>query len=373
MATIQKREGKNGQTYRVMIRMHGYPPVQRSFKRLTDAKAWAQETELGMRRGDIRSTASEAKKRTLGDVITKYKEDILPHKAPSSQRVETTYLNHWERELGEYALSFLTHEIISRKIAQLTNAGDQRAQLEDGEKPAKPKSRKTVKHYRDNLEILLKFAQKWGWIGSANPMEGVNRITKATKERVRFLDDDERKAILAACKASPNKQLYPVVVFALSTGARKNEILKLTLRDLDLERHLAVLRETKNRETRKAPIVSYLKAVLEEHLKWREKYLTKRDIKSDYLFPRSDGKGAIDIRKAWENAREKAGIIDFRFHDLRHSAASYLAMNGASQLEIAEVLGHKTLQMVKRYSHLSEDHTRDVVEKMNDKIFNMAD
>ncbi len=73
MATIQKRDGKNGQTYRVMIRMHGYPPVQRSFKRLTDAKAWAQETELGMRRGDIRSTASEAKKRTLGDVIEKYK------------------------------------------------------------------------------------------------------------------------------------------------------------------------------------------------------------------------------------------------------------------------------------------------------------
>ena len=73
--------------------------------------------------------------------------------------------------------------------------------------------------------------------------------------------------------------------------------------------------------------------------------------------------------KAWENARTRAGIIDFRFHDLRHSAASYLAMNGASQLEIAEVLGHKTLQMIKRYSHLSEDHTRKVVEKMAGKIF----
>ncbi|MGI9360720.1 MAG: tyrosine-type recombinase/integrase [Parasphingorhabdus sp.] len=369
MATIQKREGKNGQTYRVMIRIHGYPPVQRTFKRLTDAKNWAQETELGMRRGDIRSASSEAKKRTLADAIEKYREDILPHKAISSQRVETTYLNHWERELGTYALSFLTHEIISKKVAQLTHAGDQRAQLEEGQKPAKPKSRKTVKHYRDNLEILLKYAQKWGWLGSASPMEGVNRITKANKERVRFLDDNERKALLAACKASPNEQLYPVVIFALSTGARKNEMLKLTLRDLDLERQVAILRETKNRETRKVPIVGYLKNVLEEHLKWRAEYLDKREIKSDFLFPRSDGKGAIDIRKAWENARDAAGIIDFRFHDLRHSAASYLAMNGASQLEIAEVLGHKTLQMVKRYSHLSEDHTRAVVEKMNDKIF----
>jgi integrase len=145
--------------------------------------------------------------------------------------------------------------------------------------------------------------------------------------------------------------------------------LKLKLSDLDLERQVAILRETKNRETRKAPIVGYLKGVLEEHLKWRKKYLAKREVKSDYLFPRSDGKGPIDIRKAWENARDKAGVIDFRFHDLRHSAASYLAMNGASQLEIAEVLGHKTLQMVKRYSHLSEDHTRDVVERMNKKVF----
>ena len=121
MATIQKREGKNGQTYRVMIRMHGYPPVQRSFKRLTDAKAWAQETELGMRRGDIRSTASEAKKRTISDVIAKYKEDILPHKAPSSQRVETTYLNHWERELGERLPNSQTRVINERSLRVARN------------------------------------------------------------------------------------------------------------------------------------------------------------------------------------------------------------------------------------------------------------
>jgi len=75
------------------------------------------------------------------------------------------------------------------------------------------------------------------------------------------------------------------------------------------------------------------------------------------------------ITKAWLTAIEKAGIDNFHFHDLRHSCASYLAMNGASLAEIAEVLGHKTLQMVKRYAHLSEQHTLGVVERMNKKIF----
>ena len=76
--------------------------------------------------------------------------------------------------------------------------------------------------------------------------------------------------------------------------------------------------------------------------------------------------------RAWHKARKRAGIDDFRWHDLRHSAASYLAMNGASLAEIAEILGHKTLAMVKRYAHLSEAHTARVVERMNERIFGSA-
>ena len=78
---------------------------------------------------------------------------------------------------------------------------------------------------------------------------------------------------------------------------------------------------------------------------------------------------SICIRTAWETAIKKADIVNFRFHDLRHSTASYLAMNGASLVEIAEILGHKTLQMAKRYSHLSEDHKTMVLERMNMKVF----
>ena len=89
----------------------------------------------------------------------------------------------------------------------------------------------------------------------------------------------------------------------------------------------------------------------------------------DYVFPSQDGTAPRQIKRPWEAAVKLAELEDFRFHDLRHSAASYLAMNGASLAEIAEVLGHKTLQMVKRYAHLSDQHVAGVVERMNKAIF----
>jgi integrase len=78
---------------------------------------------------------------------------------------------------------------------------------------------------------------------------------------------------------------------------------------------------------------------------------------------------AIELFLEWEFAIKRAEIENFLFHNLRHSKASYLAMNGASLLEIADILGHKTLQMVKRYSHLSEDHKTNVLQRMNQKVF----
>ena len=96
-----------------------------------------------------------------------------------------------------------------------------------------------------------------------------------------------------------------------------------------------------------------------------KKLSSVRRIDDDRVFPLTPDQ----VRWHFSSALKKAEIEDFRFHDLRHSAASYLAMNGATLAEIAEVLGHKTLQMVKRYAHLTEQHTSKVVERMNKKIF----
>jgi integrase len=373
MATIQKREGKKGPSYRVMVRMKGFPDQVRTFKRLTDAKQWAQETETGIRKGEFKNVIRTAASKTLQDVIDRFRKEVFVHRAETTKRAEASFVAHWERELGRYALAYITADMISEKMGALAAAGDGRRKLVDGEKPKKPsrpKSPKTLKHYRDTLAMLFKYAAQWGWTGSS-PLDGVNRITKIRNERTRFLSDDERKRLLDACKASDNEHLYAVVVFALSTGARKGEILSLTLSDLDLARDTAILRDTKNGDTRAVPVVLHLRTVLEGQIAKVTAFYDALEgaPKTRWLFPRRDGLEPIDIRKAWENARDAARLEDFRFHDLRHSTASYLAMNGASLVEIADILGHRTLQMVRRYAHLSESHVKGVVTQLNEKLF----
>ena len=376
MATIQKREGKKGPSYRVMVRMKGFPMQVKTFKRLTDAKQWAQDTESGIRKGEVKNVVRTAATKTLQDVIDRFRKEVFIHRAESTKRAEGSFLAYWEKALGSYALAYITADMVSEKMAELAAAGDGRRKADEDEKTEKPraapkpKSRKTLKHYRDTLAVLFKYAIQWGWTASS-PLDGVNRITKIRNERTRYLSDEERKRLLDACKTSDNEHLYPVVVFALSTGARKSEILGLTLDDLDLTRDTAVLRDTKNGDTRAVPIVHHLRDLLENQVETVNRFYGELELPADrrWLFPRRDGQEPIDIRKAWENARNTAKIKDFRFHDLRHSTASYLAMNGASLVEIAEILGHRTLQMVRRYAHLSESHVKGVVKELNEKMF----
>jgi integrase len=195
----------------------------------------------------------------------------------------------------------------------------------------------------------------------------MRRVTKPKEPRgrVRFLSDDERAHLLDACRSSRCPYLYAVVVLALSTGMRHGEIMNLRWSDVDLLKGRIILHDTKNGERRNVPLTGHAHHEMEKLSKVRR-------IDTALVFPNTNfGEKArpYEIRKSWNTALKKAEIEDFRFHDLRHSTASYLAMNGATLSEIAEVLGHKTLQMVKRYAHLSEAHTASVVRAMNDRLF----
>jgi integrase len=139
-------------------------------------------------------------------------------------------------------------------------------------------------------------------------------------------------------------------------------LLSLRWPDVDLKRGTLTFQQTKNGERRTVPLTGPALALMQQHARVRR-------IDTVLVFPNKTGKRPVGIREAWEYAVKRADVADFRFHDLRHTFASYLAMNGASLLEIAEVLGHKTLAMVKRYAHLSEAHTRGVVERMNRAVF----
>jgi integrase len=157
--------------------------------------------------------------------------------------------------------------------------------------------------------------------------------------------------------------LYVCVILALSTGMRQGELMNLKWSDVNLKDRYIILHETKNGERRRVPLSGHALELLQEHSKVRR-------LDTPLLFPSARHPDKpIDLRRSFNNALERAGINDFHWHDLRHCTASYLAMNGANLAAIAEILGHKTLSMVKRYSHLSDGHVSLVIESMNAKIF----
>jgi len=359
MATVQERRDSAGAVkYRVQIRLRGYPPESATFDRKTDAKQWAQRVESDMRAGRYVKTV-EARRHTFGDMIDRYMRDVLPAKRRGTREVQSAQFEWWKNRLGDYLLADITPAMIGEQrdelAAGVTHYGTKRS-------PA------TVSRYLAALGHCFTVALKeWGWVED-NPVRKVTK-PREPKGRVRFLSDEERARLLDSCRQSQNPCLHAIVVIALSTGMRKGEILNLTWDRIDFDRDAIVLlpEDTKNASARVVPLVGRAREVLEELRR------TRRRVDTDLVFPSiNDGDGHVaplNIRNAWQAALERAEIQDFRFHDLRHSAASYLAMNGATLVELAEILGHKTLQMVKRYAHLTEAHTGKVMERMNRAVF----
>ena len=355
MASIEKRTTDTGETsYRVKIRLKGHPTQTATFKRLTDAKKWTQDTESAIREGRHFKT-TESKKHTLADLVDRYIKDVLPTK-PKQASAQRPQLERWKAEIGSYALSDITPALIvqcrDKLLAESTSRGDIR-------NPA------TVVRYMAALSHAFTIAvTEWEWLEDS-PMRKVKK-PKESKGRVRFLDDDERQRLLAVCQQSSNKQLYLCVILALSSGMRQAELMGLKWPVVNLKDGFLILHETKNGDRRRVPLSGLALALLQEHAKVRR-------LDTNLMFPGNVHKDKpIDLRKPFETALKAAEITDFHWHDLRHCTASYLAMNGASLAEIAEVLGHKTLSMVKRYAHLSDGHVSNVVASMNAKIFGGA-
>jgi integrase len=154
--------------------------------------------------------------------------------------------------------------------------------------------------------------------------------------------------------------LYLAVVLSLTTGARQAEIMGLRWSQIDFARQVITLDNTKNGERRAIPLVGEAFALLQARSK-------VRNLKDSRIFPptsRAKKASYLDLRAPWESALKVSGVTDFHWHDLRHTAASYLTMSGVSLVEVAKVLGHRTLAMVARYSHLSDGHIVATGEKL---------
>jgi len=352
MATIRKRVGKDGSTsYHVQIRLKGYSPDTASFERLTDAKEWAKKTEAEMKAG---RHFGASKRHTFSELADEY----LPH---AKDKIRLAY---WRDTFGVDTLDTITPARISKQRDKLLSQETPRfatpatGNAEQDAKRSKAKRKgSTVNRFLASLSACLVYGVKTlQWI-ERNPCERIEKPAES-KGRVRFLSDDERTALLAACK--PHADLYLAVVLALSTGARQAEIMTLRYGQIDFGRKVITLTQTKNGETRALPLVSSAFTLLQERAR-------VRSLTDDRVFPptgRAKKANCLDLRQPWEKAIKAAGINDFHWHDLRHTAASYLAMSGVSLVEISKILGHRTMQMVSRYSHLSDGHIVQTGEKL---------
>ena len=363
IASIRERIDATGQkTYQAQIRIKGFPPQTRTFATKTDAKRWARQTEVDIQSG-MHIRQSQASSHTFSELLDKYVKEVLPTKKQDVS-VNDAMVAFWRKQIGNYALSAVSTKLVEEKRDLL-------ASLKSSRK--KPRAPATVLKYMMLLSHIFSTAVKLQWC-ERNPVESASK-PKISNKRVRFLREDDRTSLLQACKTSENEDIYLVVVLAISTGMRKGEIMGMKweavtfFEDRSRAKLLLSAEDTKNSTQRSALIASHAYELLHKR---RANVTTPETVNSlkGLIFPSAvNPQKPVDLRTPWETVLKRAKISDFKFHDLRHTAASYMAMNGATTLEIKEALGHKSTAMAERYSHLSESHVDDVVLKMNERHF----
>jgi integrase len=274
-----------------------------------------------------------------------------------------TRLAEWRARLGDHPAAtlsdddvFLALEAIAEAPARLYSGRDA-----DGRPIHRAKATRrapaTVNRYHEALAAVYSWGIKRRRLpkGTDNPCRKIARQPERNGV-VRFLSEEERSRLLEACRRATWPKLYALVLMAITTGARRGELEQLAWSDVDLERAIAYVRRTKNDEPKVLPLVPAVVAELARLQGARTAGLV-------FASRISRGKPFV-FDAAWQSALAEAGVKHFRFHDLRHTCASYLAQQGATLLEIADVMGHRQLAMVKRYAHLTVNTKAALVQRI---------
>ena len=282
----------------------------------------------------------EDEKVTLGEFAKEY----LIHKKNSTQactyaRDEVSVNLHLVPYFGkEYLFNITPHKIFSYQTKRLSEGV----------------CNATVNREVGCLRHLLNMAIQWKRI-KMNPIKAVPRL-KEPPGRLRYLTLEEINNLLAYCPDPPHP-LKAIITVALTTGMRKSEIFGLKWAYIKPESRFIILPVTKNNTVRLVPTNDTLLRTLED--------LPRN---SEFVFSGARGKPLVDLKISFKQACKKAGIEGFRFHDLRHTYASHLAMRGVHMRALQELLGHKSIQHTQRYSHLSPEHLQGAVKLIDDII-----
>lgn len=320
MATITKTQSG---TWKAQVRRIGVPAVTKTFKSKPEAEMWSRLVESEQDRG-VFVNRSEADRVTVGELIDRYIQEVTPQKR--SAKNDKQRMLFLKKSFGHFIVS----QLQSKDIAAYRDK-----RLAEGRQGA------TVVKEIGSLRHLLDIAIKdWG-IPLVSNVALLVRKPKQARGRDRRLVAGEEQRLLDACQCSKSTLLAPLVILALESGMRLGEMLSLEWKHIDLNRQTAYLSMTKNGEARVVPLsrraVETLRSI-PRHIQCSRVFWAWAKVDS--------------FENIWRRAVARAGIEDLRFHDLRHEATSRLFEKGLNVMEVASITGHKTLQMLKRYTHL---------------------
>ncbi|MDP6023790.1 MAG: site-specific integrase [Alphaproteobacteria bacterium] len=324
MATFRKRNKK----WQAIVRHKDIGTTTRSFISKANALRWVKEQEEKLETGVYGRL--EPSRVTLGDLLKRYSQEITPAK-----RGAETEQRRLQRLIRD-PLSLLTVDQLNSPVI----AGFRDHRLQDGTRACQY----DLVLIRHCLNIAI---NEWGLMLASNPVDRV-KMPPSSPARQRRLEVGEFEKLKAVSGGTRNPHIWPIIVFAIETGMRRSEILGLTWDNTDLERRIAFLPITKNGSSREVPLSARALAVLRQQQ-------SKKVVRP---FPVK----ANAFRLAWDRLRARAGLVDFKFHDLRHEALSRFFEMGLSIPEVALISGHRDVKMLMRYTHLRAE---DLVKKIS--------
>ncbi len=357
-----KKVGKDGKAvtiYRAHIRRTGFKSQSKSFRTKTEAKEWLRNNEA--------TVLLEKKSKGAGTTFSKLAELFAAAPPMKGTRYwDAGHLDFWIEQFGPLRLNEVTHGEINAAVAVLQTRPAMRA-TSSGPKPTgKLLSPATVNRHLATLSAVMNFALKRGMI-EAHPMKAgkVEKLTEGNG-RKRVLTDEEVTRLLAAAEGSRWPMMPLFLRMLLTTAARKSEVLNLKWQHVNLAESVAILHETKNGRARALPLVSDVRAALEQASK-------VRPINSDYVFfdPKHPAQPK-NVDTIWRFVRQRAGLLKDRddpldqvvLHTTRHSAITKMLKGGANLTQAAVVSGHQTLAMLKRYEHLAAQDSVELAERL---------
>lgn len=352
MATIKKRVGKK----KVSWRIDYYDPegkrVRKDFDLRKDAEAYLGKMMAAKKEGRYHDIFDIKKENpiTFKELVDRYVEIFCTQKSfiTKSNRLKVLMEYFGDRRLSQ--ITYLDLELYRNKRKAIPARGK------------KTRADASVNREMALISHLFNKATEWEMLETSPLKKGQRLMFKENNQRLRFLSEPEIEALLKACLP----HLKPIVEVALLTGMRRGELLGLKWDQI--RNGFIYLTETKSGKARQIPINDRLAEVFKEVR--REKQL-----KSPYVFADSKGRRYYEVKRSFPSACRKAGIEDFRFHDLRHTFASHLVMKGVSLKAVQELLGHADLTMTMRYAHLSKAHLQEAVAVLNNlgNILEMPD